>query len=150
MIFWPRLTVEAGAPFDPSKGDPLAFTISNTGFMELRDVEPAVGLCGIGASPIPPCNGPLTTKMSRTNWRVKFFEIDEKYTIRVDASGPQSTDGLFYFPPGQIVSNMEIEISIVVSYQPWILPIRRTKEFRFGTRQERNGTLSWVARPLEE
>jgi hypothetical protein len=42
------------------------------------------------------------------------------------------------------------DISIVVEYQPWLLPVRQEKEFRFATEPRIDGKLEWVSRSVDE
>jgi hypothetical protein len=42
------------------------------------------------------------------------------------------------------------DISIVLYFQPWFAPIPWSLEYRFQTRLEGDGKLSWVPRPLNK
>jgi hypothetical protein len=42
------------------------------------------------------------------------------------------------------------DISIIVEYQPWSMPMRQEKEFRFTTLPQSDGKLYWIARSLDD
>src|SRR5215470_7999352 len=43
IVFWPRLIVEAVGQIDPLRPFPITFKITNTGFIPLDSVQPAIG-----------------------------------------------------------------------------------------------------------
>ena len=42
------------------------------------------------------------------------------------------------------------DISIIVEYQPWLVPLRQEKEFRFATELGTDSRLYWASRPADE
>jgi hypothetical protein len=150
LVLWPRLTLEyTGAEIDPENPHPIPFTITNTGFMPIYDLKPAVGICEIQNFIGPStngCNGPLGAQFVYMRWFAEELTRDEKYTVRFDATGPDKNDGLFYFN-----SLYKIDISMIVNYHPWpFVFIRARKEFRFTSQIEPNGKLSIRPIPLDK
>jgi len=143
IVFWPRLIVEAVGQIDPLRPFPITFKITNTGFIPLESVQPAIGLCDFWTgSPknLPDqCNGPLGSYQMR-QWFVSTLARDETTEVRLD-------DLFNIIPPAQFGA---ADISIKVAFNPWIVPIHWQREFRFQTRPERDGKLSWIARPLNK
>jgi hypothetical protein len=143
IVFWPRLIVEAVGQIDPLRPFPITFKITNTGFIPLESVQPAIGLCDFWTgSPknLPDqCNGPLGSYQMR-QWFVSTLARDETTEVRLD-------DLFNIIPPAQFGA---ADISIKVAFNPWIVPIHWQREFRFQTQLERDGKLSWIARPLNK
>lgn len=142
VTFLPRVTVESGASIDPSNPYPIPFVITNTGIVPLTNVQPAIGLCAFwtGDPPqIPPaCDGSLHSRLVMPKWLVRELRHDEKHMIRLD-------DLFAIKPPAKFGG---ADISIVITYYPWLIPIKREVEFRFITHKENNAMLSWVPQPL--
>jgi hypothetical protein len=74
------------------------------------------------------------------NWFIKTLARDEATKIRID-------DLFNIHAPAKFGA---ADISIVVTFNPWIVPYRYTIEYRFRTRAERDGNLSWIPRPLDK
>jgi hypothetical protein len=144
IVFWPRLIVEAVGQIDPLRPFPITFKVTNTGFIPLESVQPAIGLCDFWTgSPknLPDqCNGPLGPYLQMPQWFVSTLARDETTEVRLD-------DLFNIIPPAQFGA---ADISIKVAFNPWIIPIHWQREFRFQTRLERDGKLSWIARPLNK
>jgi hypothetical protein len=141
LIFLPRVTVSSPVTTDPDARSPIPFEITNSGYLPLYDVKPMLGLCEIHSQPakrIGTSNGPLLTKFAPSFWQQKSLTMDERATVRFD--------DVFEFPPPSKFGGADI--SIIVSYRPWILPFMREKEFRFITRQELDGKISWLSIPV--
>jgi len=148
------MTVEADSEINASNPRGISLTIANTGLIQLRNVQPAFGLVSMvmgppfpnGQYPGPEYNATRPPKFAFKNWFAKALASDERYEIRVDASSPQAADGAFYFTPGGRLARLDF--LLIINYNPWIFPIRCEKEFRFVTRQEPNGMLSLMPRPI--
>jgi hypothetical protein len=150
----PRVSVQASAPFDPSHPYPIPFTVTNNGSITLYNVRFFVGLCnlvwgpgygeGVTLKSEKPCNGPSDMRITDPTWSRQKFEVDQQHVVRYDDIIPHpSTDN------GMRVHSAEI--SIVVQFQPWIIPWPvREKEFRYKTRKDEDGKLSWIPEPLEK
>jgi hypothetical protein len=140
VTFLPRITVDAGAQIDPGRPYPIPFTITNTGVVSLTSVQPAIGLCSFWtelSTQSSACEK-IGVRFLNPQWFVHELRKDEKHVIRLDdlfrVSSPARFGGA--------------DISIVISYYPWLIPIKREIEFRFVTRKEMDGMLSWVPQPL--
>jgi hypothetical protein len=148
LIFLPRVTVEPAGQIDPSSPYPIPFTIINTGIIPLMNLQPAVGLCSVTLtmekkppqSPPDSCAGSLGTRFVMPQWFIRKLSMDERHVVRFD--------DVFDITEG--VKLAAADISIIIQYDPWMLPIRREKEFHFATRFEKDGKLSWIPRPLEK
>ena len=144
IVFWPRLIVEAVGQIDPLRPFPITIKITNTGFIPLDSVQPAIGLCDFWTgSPknLPDqCNGPLGSYSQMPQWFVSTLARDATTEVRLD-------DLFNIIPPAQFGA---ADISIKVAFNPWIIPIHWQREFRFQTQLERDGKLSWIARPLNK
>ena len=140
IVFWPRVTVESEkSSIDPLNPYAIPFVITNTGFLPLTNVQPAVGVCESGEPQALEdlCKGSLQKRLAFKGWFIKKMRMDDKYTMRLD-------DGLKFEKFGGA------NISIVITYQPWFLWFSMEKEFRFFTRLEEDGTISWINRPIDK
>lgn len=141
VAFLPRVTVSSPNTTDPDTYPPISFEIINSGYLPLNDVSPMLGICTIYAQPAKSrgtCNGPLLTRLAPSFWTQKSMMMDERATVRFD-------DVFNFRPPSKFGG---ADISIIVRYMPWILPFTREKEFRFITRQEPDGKISWLSIPV--
>jgi hypothetical protein len=142
VVLLPRMTVDSDKLVDPLNAPPITFTLTNTGYIPLTNVRPAMGLCDFVIGPPRDiddrCDGSLSSGFQLTKWFTKRLSMDEKHTIRLD-------DLFDLSPPTQFGG---ANISIKISYEPWFLWFRMEKEFRFMTRMEKDGKFSWVNRPI--
>ena len=148
----PRLSVEASNSIDPAQPFPIKFTITNTGYVTLRNVQPSVGLCkylyskAVGDEPITvrskasTCGGETLAHLTLSDDFARQLVPGEPLQIRVDDTFRT------YFGPGQIF--VSADISILVEYRVWFIPWTKHDERRFVTRKEADGRLSWVPVPL--
>jgi hypothetical protein len=153
VTFLPRFAVDAPSPFDSLQPLSLPFTITNNSIIPLWDVQPYVGLCAVvfwgpktgeviwkGEHP---CDGPLDVLFRNPNLFVRRFTTDEKLVVHIED---------IIRPIIQRMNNdrrmKSAVISIVLEFQPWFIPWQTTKQFRFSTREEPDGKLSWVPEPL--
>lgn len=143
VTFLPRITVDAGVQIDPGKPYPIPFTITNAGVVPITSVQPAIGLCSFWTEPKTQsgtCEKSLATRLVMPQWFVHELKKDEKHVIRLD-------DLFRIAHPARFGG---ADISIVISYYLWIIPFQREIEFRFVTRKEIDGMLSWVPQPLNK
>lgn len=140
LTLLPRIVVNSGPQIDQ-------FSITNTGYVPLTNVKPAIGMCKIQMKnrplmkPMTPCDQYRGVRLSPNSWFMKQLGLDEGYTIRLF----DAFEVLPIQPPFELE---EADITIVIGYNPWIIPLRQEAEFRFFTRKENDGSLSWMQRPL--
>jgi hypothetical protein len=149
----PRLDVQSTDRFDPLHPSPIPFTITNSGALSLYNVQFFVGVCKVEWGPRPgatatlrsqnECNGLSEVRFSDPTWHLRGFVVGQKFVIRYDDYMPHpSVNGM------RLVS---AEISVGAKFNPWKLPWpMREIEFRYKTRQEGDGTLSWIPEALEK
>jgi len=75
---------------------------------------------------------------SKQEWNKRTLAADDSYEIDVG-------DVLFATPSALLYA----DISIKVSYTPWVVPYHFNKEFRFYTRRKDDGGIEWLHKPLE-
>jgi hypothetical protein len=141
--FLPRISVIPSDPVDPNNPFSVSFTITNSNFVSLRDVGARIALGQIMAEPLP-FNPPKTLEygsggITRPEWNHHKLGMDERFTI--------TTQGIFGMLPGAKLSGADL--AIVVSYKPWIIPLRREAAFRFITHRQSNGNLYWYSHPID-
>jgi hypothetical protein len=152
VTFFPRFAVDAPGPFDPLQPPSMPFTITNNSIIPLWDVQPYIGICKFVWGPEfgevtlksdHPCDGPLDVLFRNPEMFVRRFTTDERLVVRIEEA---------FRPPYPIRDNhnrmKSAVISIVLEFQPWFIPWHSTKQFRFSTRKEADGELSWVPEPL--
>jgi hypothetical protein len=137
LTLLPRPAVTPSDPVDPDNPLSASFTIANNNFIPLRRVSASLGIGEIQpvGKPLDPVveyaeQGTLTPDA----WIDHTLEMDDHYTITpydvIHATGDR-----------------EAAIEIVVSYNPWIMPFRRKRIFRFATHRQTNGKLYWYSLP---
>lgn len=153
LAFLPHVVVEPVTPteFDSSSPSALSFVIANTGPIPLTDVQPTLGVCRILGGQQPQeisdrCPETLP-ELHFQQWLARKLRVDERYTIRLDdvIAVPKTSR------PWHFLS--AADLSIVVHFYPWFLafrPFNLEREFRFKTKLEADGKLSWEARPVEK
>jgi hypothetical protein len=142
-LFWPRITVEPETQVERT-GKPMAFKVTNTGWLTLHDVQPLFGLCqltyGRPFDKFYVCDGPLRSKLRPTTLRAGTLSMDEKFSFRfddaIDIESAEFTGA---------------DLSVIIQYRPaligWVCNlVECEREFRFQTRKEVDGKFSWQAR----
>jgi hypothetical protein len=143
LMYLPGVTVEPVGPVDPSNPYPIAFTISDQNVIPLNDVNVYLMICYVVAVPAPSaptCQPPYKTRRFKVGWRGHSLPADQPFTIVLD-------DFLRLAPPAKFGG---ADISIIVEYQPWLVPLRQEKEFRFATELGTDSRLYWASRPADE
>jgi hypothetical protein len=145
LVFWPRMTVDAENQIDPANPHPIMFKVTNTGLLTLRDVKPMLGICQYGAkvnSLETRCNGALRSRLVPLLLHAGTLQSDEKDSFRLD--------DVFNLLPGVRLEGADI--SIVINYNLpafnfiCVYVVSCEAEFRFITREEADGKLSWQSR----
>lgn len=138
VVFFPRIVVSPpSAVIDPRNAVSVSFDITNTGIIPLLDVSASLG---IGQMVM---NGKLDravpsfdTRLFRPEWGHHRLGMDERFTM--------------------VLSDMiglpieAADIGIVVDYNPWHVPIRRRKVFRFVAAKGYDSEPRWKSWPLGE
>jgi hypothetical protein len=105
----PRISVTPSDPVDTVNPFSASFTISNTNFIPLNDVNVSIGLGQIATLPRqfnPDFIPSFKTLMTRPDWNNHILDIDERFTIT-------ATD-MFHLEPDARLTGADI--AVVVSY----------------------------------
>jgi hypothetical protein len=143
LMYVPGVMVDPVGPVDPSHPYPVAFTISDANAIPLDDVNVYLVICyavAVPAPSAPTCQPPYKTRKFKAEWRGHALAADQPFTIVLD-------DFLRFAPPAKFGG---ADISIIVEYQPWLVPLRQEKEFRFATELGTDSKLYWASRPVDE
>jgi len=143
VVYVPGVTVDPERPLDPSNPYPISFIISDANFVPLNNVNVYLVICYAVAAPAPRapvCQPPYKTRKFKAAWRDHSLSGDRQFTIVLD--------DFLRFPAPEKFGGADL--SIVVEYQPWLLPVRQEKEFRFSTEPRTDGKLEWVARSVDD
>jgi hypothetical protein len=129
---------------DPNNVLSVSFEISNTGSIPLNDASAKLAIGDIGEG-----NDPGMHRTKKPNG-VPYFDL--YFPIEPDQHHHLGLDERFTINPesqlGGYVRSADIEI--VVTYQPWIIPIHREKRFRFVAIKDRQGNTYWRSWPSDE
>ncbi|NOT23697.1 MAG: hypothetical protein HOP22_13360 [Nitrospiraceae bacterium] len=79
------------------------------------------------------------SRLTLESWQNKNLAMDERFTITLD-------DMLKIDHAAKFAG---ADFSIIVSYHPWIIPIRFEREFRFATKLQSDGLLHWFSLPVD-
>jgi hypothetical protein len=135
--------VEPEGPIEPANPHPVSFSIADANFIPLNNVNAYLEICYVAAAPVPvgqPCQPPFKIRRFKAEWRDHSLAEDQQFSIMLD-------DFMRLAAPAKFGG---ADISIIVEYQPWIVPIRQEKEFRFVTEAGVDGKLYWITRQLDE
>jgi hypothetical protein len=116
--------------------------VTNTTFYTLEDgrIEATLWCAKIGlgsdTTPVDRCERGMQS--SRHEWNKRTLTAEEAYEISLG-------DVLFATPSALLYA----EISINVTYTPWVLPYHLNKEIRFYSRRKESGEIEWLHKPLE-
>lgn len=148
-----------------SKAFSAPFTVVNNGIVTLNHVKLLVGVCrvdmnlsgafdprrpravtirGDGAKFTPGstgCTGPNGARFYNQSWINHELVPEQKFSATLDPV-------LDWLIPSQARDSITVTsaaITIVVEFQPWIIPWRRESKFRFATQKGPDGTLRWLA-----
>jgi hypothetical protein len=143
VVLLPGVTVDSEGPVDPSNPYPISFKIADSNFIPLNNVNAYLVVCYVAAAPAPPaqqCQPPYKTRLFKASWRDHSVTTKQPFTITLD-------DFMRFAAPAKFGG---ADISIIVEYQPWLVPVRQEKEFRFTTLPQIDGKLHWIARSLDD
>jgi hypothetical protein len=147
MAFLPRITVTPSDPPVPQNPFTASFTIANSGLIPLRDVvltyfpfEVEMTPALFNESKRPPIDLKEIQGFTFPQWAHHNLPIDERFTITAEhIIGPAN-------------SQVEVggaDVVIVTHYQPWFVPWRRERQFRFVTHRQPNGGFTWYSFPMD-
>jgi hypothetical protein len=142
LVLYPRVTVEVTSPEVPGSVLTSEFTIQNTGFITLEDLQAGLNLCRININSLPTnfgCDYANQPTMIWTPWRRSFLLRDERFTINLADAIHTSPSSVKY-----------ADIGILVEYKPWFMPFRMSRIYRFQTRYGSDDILRWYSMPLAE
>jgi hypothetical protein len=143
VMLLPGVTVDPEGPLDPGNPYPISFKIADANLIPLDNVNAYLVICWVAAAPAPlaqRCQSPDKVRLFKAAWRDHALTRDQSFTITLD-------DFMRFAAPAKFGG---ADISIIVEYQPWRIPIRQEKEFRFTTLPQIDGKLYWIARSLDE
>jgi hypothetical protein len=143
IMLLPGVTVEPEGTIDPANPYPIAFKIADANFIPLADVNAYLVICYVAAAPTPvapPCQSPDKIRRFKAAWRDHALTKDQSFSIALDDFMRLPATAKFG----------GADISIIVEYQPWSIPLRQEKEFRFTTLPQIDGKLYWIPRSLDD
>jgi hypothetical protein len=147
LILFPRVLVSSpSGPMESGNVFDASLDVSNSGFIPLTDA----GACLIvgqifgpnvtGRSKLKPrftyySDPERQSRLCRDIWQHHNLGMDDRFTIKLtDIASPVS----------------EADIAVVVNYQPWFIPWRRERLFRFIAATDRSRKTGWRAWPFVE
>jgi hypothetical protein len=145
LALLPRISVSPpSSQVDPNNVLSVSFDISNTGYIPLEDVSAKLAAGDIGAPNAPGIHAKRKPNGAPEFWvyfpiiqnQHHYLGLDERFTIN-----PESQMGGFV---------SQADIAVIVSYQPWFIPWRREKSFRFFAKPDRQGKVYWRSWPIDE
>jgi hypothetical protein len=146
VTFLPRLSIDPSGPFAPTKPLTAPFHIANNNFVPLDDGEVDVWVCNVFLRPIGrkihKCEPDPAAKLANiglqmSRWKFARISMDNRFDAPIG----------YVFnitPPAEIYA---VDIIVIVTYHPWILPWIRHYALRFYTRSQSDGQLYWLAIP---
>lgn len=139
VVFLPRPTVSPPSiPFIPNDPFSVTFDVYNNGLIPLNNCDISFGVGQITGknSKLDPLFIPtFESRFIMPAWKNHDLGIDERFTIVLS----------------DLMKNVDsADIAIIVSYNPWFLPIRREKIFRFITLNKGNDVCFWRSLPIGE
>lgn len=136
VVFLPRPMVSPpSVPFVTNDPFSVTFDIYNNGFIPLHNCEVYLGIGQITgeSKKLDPLFIPtFESRFVMPAWQHHKLGIDERFTLVLSdlMNGVGSAD-----------------IAIIVSYNPWFIPIRKEKIFRFITFKQKSSIIYWRSWP---
>jgi hypothetical protein len=139
---WPRPTVEPTNAPEASNPFSGIFKVANPRFYPLDDVRIEAYLwcakIGRGTDTTAPTMCKRGMASSKREWNKRTLAADDSYEIDVG--------GVLFATPSAL---LYADISVKVSYTPWVVRYSFDKEFRFYTRRKDDGGIEWLHKPLD-
>lgn len=138
-ILYPRPVVSPpSVPVDQNNRFSVSFDITNGGYIPLNDCGVFLGIGGIGGKGTKlnqSFNPSFKSRLTRPDWLHHNINMDERFSIVLS----------------DLATGVEVaDIAVVVSYNPWFLPIRMEKLFRFVTFKQSDSQIYWRSWPVDE
>ncbi|MDQ3749668.1 MAG: hypothetical protein M3367_11780 [Acidobacteriota bacterium] len=133
----PRVSVSSNESLDPSTPFSSPFIVSNEGLLPIYDVEFQCDIKNVEAM------NNINLGGFNTVGTAKIIPI-------INPAGKETTQcaqGLFAPTSGQFEN---ADVSIVVSYRVYWIPLSQTRKFRFVTRKDKSGQLHWFPKAIVE
>jgi len=143
----PRVAVPSpSTQIDSNNVLSVSFDISNSGLIPLNDVSARVAIGDVGEG-----NDPGMHSRRYPNG-VPYFDVYFPLEPEEQQHHHLGLDERFTINPESQLSGYvrSADIEIVVSYEPWIVPIHREKRFRFVAIKDRQGSTYWRSWPADE
>ncbi len=147
LNFLPRVTVDMAASVNKKNPVALSVIVRNTGYIPLNNVRIQMGLCVLDLGRIN-LVGEGYDKITKTCQRpleTRFFLYDHDWTadnLVVDRSMGINIGDLWGFGPGFELKKGDI--SIVIEYYPWLLPIKLEREFSYRANIQDTDAVVWL------
>ncbi len=145
VTFLPRVSVAIpSAAVDPNNVMSCSFEISNIGYVPLEDVSVKLAAAYISGTA---SDGPLPERLKSDgspNFGIvinlrdsvhHYVGLDDRFTVN---------------PENNLIGVKTADVAFVVSYSPWIIPMRREKMFRFIAKKDARGHTYWRSWPVNE
>jgi hypothetical protein len=146
LMVLPRVYVPTpSGPVDPNNVLSVSSEISNTGYVPLNDVSASM----VAGEIHGPEGGASMVGKLKPNGAPAF---NIHFPIQKNQHHYLGLDGKFTInPENQLSGAIEsADIAIVVSYEPWFIPIKREKMFRFVAKKDARGRIYWRSWPIDE
>jgi hypothetical protein len=161
IAFWPRMTVTASGLYDDSNAYSETFSVANTGFLPLEDVQVGIGICSIETEK-------LDFNVSKDNcfgegahiviagppWWTPELRRDEPFSIVLSDGMNVATEKYREAHP-KIVGGIQMlselksaNVIVTITSKPWPLWWTIRRGFRFVAEEQPNGKIMWRAVPL--
>jgi hypothetical protein len=151
LILFPRVVVSSpSGPMESGNIFDASLEVSNSGFIPLTDTGACLVVGRIIARPIEGPNVGKGPKL-RPGFRYPDAEKQTRACGNIWQHHNLSMDDRFTIKLTDVLSRAsEADIAVVVNYQPWFLPWRREKSFRFIAATDSTGKIDWRAWPFTE
>jgi hypothetical protein len=142
----PRLSVTPSDPTLSTNPFSSSFTITNTGYVPLRDV-------GVTMFPFEINSGTTTLFDEKNRPPLKYQDL-EGLTTQPWEHHELPLDERFTITLGQLINSGDdslkgADIALVVHFKPWFIPWKSQRQFRFVTRRQQNGAFLWFSQPMQ-
>jgi hypothetical protein len=143
LALLPRVNVTVSDPVDPDDPFSAAATITNTGYIPLDAVWPAIGIGQISTvpndKPVSNVKWDYLPCYRRSQWKPRYLALDDKFTFALNDVWQLETKGSLSYA----------DIAVAVDYEIPVLHWHRRKLFPIVAHRQTNGRLYWYPKPFE-